>query len=727
MILLQSEYLSFFNKFPLTAQLSLKMLIPKTYKEITTDFLTALFIQNGMIKKSVIESMKATSQKTVEKMLKPSGDDKRVLEELDNLKVSDECAYFLNDVIYFMRNYGDRINDSDFVNYTTWRLIVDDRLFSYTFIRSILYKDAPDNIAKNLIQDVKGKLGVDVSQKLMEFGKYLIHPLLYTQYKCFGRNSEIERSIDILSRKKKRNLMLVGNPGVGKTSVVYGICNYLQSDKCPDKLKGFSVFELNVSAMISGTMYRGDLEKRIEALTSEIRSSGKIILFVDEIQTLFGSGFNTEGELQSIQQQLKPFLQEESFLIGCTTESDYKTIETDKAFERRFSVIEIPEMTYNDTINLLIDVKSQYESYHSVSVSDDCCEKIVDDCQKFIKNRYFPDKAIDVLDVSCVEARKSSVREVLFDHIDTAIHNLSNVSGLSSDIDSISNSIKSRIFGQDHAVDSVLKSFKRYKLGVNDKSKPIGSFLFVGKTGTGKTELCKQLANSIFSNESFLRYDMSEFMEPHSVSKIIGSPPGYVGYSSGGSLTERVKHNPFAIILFDEIEKAHPDVINILLQIMDDGRLTDSFGNTVNFANCFIVMTSNLGCSNKTKTSIGFSNEDITKQKILDSVNDHFSPEFLARLDDIIYFNDISDEILDKVVLREICNFVNNYIDVGIKIDIDDDVSNYIKTECRKAVGGARAIQRTVRDIIESHVIDLIPGSYRLCYDNDELAVMRYD
>lgn len=701
----------------MTAQLTLRMLFPKTYSEITTDFLCALFIVNSMVKKSISDSIKATSDKSVQRMLKSDNDDKRELAELCDLELSDECKIFVDDILYFKRSYHDKINDGCLVSYMSWRLLTDERLKSFDFLHTHMYKNSYDAVASDLLSDIQQKTGVRISTKLEEFGRYLVTPLYRKQYSCIGRQAEIEKSLNILCRKKKRNLILVGNPGVGKTSIVYGICNEIQSERCPKQLSGVSVFELSVSALISGTTYRGDLEAKIETLVSESKEIGNLIIVVDELHTLFSSGFSSEGETQSIQQQLKPFLQEDSFLIGCTTESDYKVIEKDKAFERRFSVINVSEMSASDTKSLLVISKNQYEQFHSVEISDDICYEVVLDCEKFVKNRYFPDKAIDALDMSCVIASRRGASYVDLSDVDLALQSITNVSKFSDDVSEIKNNMKSVIFGQDHAIESVLSSFKRYKLGVNDKSRPIGSFLFVGKTGTGKTELCKQLAKNIFSNESFIRFDMSEFMELHSVSKLIGSPPGYVGYYAGGSLTEKVKHNPFSVILFDEVEKAHIDVLNVLLQIMDDGRLTDSFGSVIDFCNCIIVMTSNIGCSRSNEKKIGFSSVDVEKESILESVDKYFSPEFLARLDDVIYFNDINNDIIEKIVDRELNEFISTFNECGICVSIDEVCRSAIISLCTGIVGGVRGIRRKIRSILEPIVIENSIGNYLITHE----------
>ena len=360
----------------------------------------------------------------------------------------------------------------------------------------------------------------------------------------------------------------------------------------------------------------------------------------------------------------------------------------------------------------MLNLKQKYTDYHNVCILDDICRYIVNQASSYIKNRYFPDKAIDILDYSCVLCANAKEYTLTESFVDEAIRKLYNIDIDKSleRVENVKSKIKQNIIGQDHAIDMICNSMYRYFLGLTSNRKPIASFLLVGATGTGKTELCKQIAYNFFTQESFLRYDMSEFMEPHSVSKIIGSPPGYVGYSSGGSLTEKVKHNPFSIILFDEIEKAHKDVLNVLLQIMDDGRLTDSFGTTIDFCNTLIVMTSNIGCKELLeKSSIGFgsNNNSVVKDKI----NQYFSPEFRNRLTEIIQFNQITQDIFNKIFEREIDKYIEDWKEkCDVTLQIQEETKHQLLSRCYNEKDGVRYIQKSIRkafdDIIFSSILN---------------------
>ena len=704
---MKSEYVQFFELIPIYATLTLRQVVPSKYDVVDTNLLACVFVQHSLLKKSVIDSLKESAEKYSARVLKRNKDEDCKIAEIADLKLSKECEILINNFIYFKNRYGDKVTSEVATNYVSYILVSNKALLSYQFFDTHLYAKDKDVVYKGLVSCLEPITGIKMSE-IEEFGEYLTDPLIYRHYSCFGRESEIQESIDILCRMCKSNVLLVGESGVGKTSIVYGICNYLQSDKCPDSLKDMIVFQLNVTKLISGTTYRGDLEKRVDSLIDCLKQSKNIILFIDEIHSIFNDvSDSSSSKPTSIQNMLKPYMAENSYIIGCTTNREYKVIESDKAFERRFSVVHVGELQNAETIKLLNDKKSMYKNFHNVDIDEDIVKYVTDMCSIYLKNLNFPDKAFDVIDRSCVVCKNDNRDSVTTDDVDTTIYKMSGINPRSKNLQfvkSVESNIKKDILGQDNAIETAMRCLYRYYAGVNDKTKPIGKMLFVGPTGVGKTELCKQLANNFFNSKCFIRYDMSEFMESHSVSKIIGSPPGYVGYNVGGALTDKVQHNPFSIILFDEIEKAHKDVVNILLQIMDDGRLTNSKGDTIDFCNCVIVMTSNLGCKEvTTKTNIGF-NSSSNDSFITDAVNDFFRPEFINRLDDVIMFNKISYEVFEKILEKEIKEKLELYKDHGFNIELNDEDYKKLKDTCYDEKNGVRFIKKKVSDYIEKIV-----------------------
>lgn len=709
--MLREEYIEFFDLLGKHSQLSIKMLVPNKYEKLDTEVFACLCYQQMLLKKVVIDNMKECADKYANNILKTSQNvDKKVI-EFSEMELDSDMEDLIENYLYFKNRHKRLINTSALTAYISYLLVTTPEYKSYLFFKNCLYAKADESVKTELLNNITECIDAILPTELLKYGKFLISPLKLRKYACYGRDIEIKKSIDTLCRMKKSNVLLVGNAGVGKTSIVYGICNYLQSDKCIDSLQNLYVYELNINRLVSGTTYRGDLEQRLENIIGLLQSTTNIIVFIDEIHMLFNK---TGGENESsvIQNVLKPFLAENSKMIGCTTNDEYKIIESDKAFERRFTTITVEEMSKDATYNTLKSAKNKYSEHYNIEISYDMCDYITDVCAVYIKNRYFPDKAFDVLDKACVNCIQDERRFITQKDIDKSVYDICNINPTTrnlNDLRKIENSIKESIFGQDAAIESVLSSIRRYYVGTNDKTKPIGSFMFVGSTGVGKTELCKQIAKNCFSEESFIRYDMSEFIDSNTASKLIGAPAGYVGYSSGGSLTEKVKHLPFAIILFDEIEKAHQDVINILLQIMDDGRLTDSFGTTVDFCNCLIIMTSNIGCSNKdSKRSIGFSETDKVKSDITDSINQYFSPEFRNRLDDIIIFNNLSEESYKKIFEKQLSMFIDRYDSIGVSIEISSKARKQLYQLCYSEKDGVRYIAKTISKTIENIVLDQI-------------------
>lgn len=721
---LEERYVKFFDLLPKTAQLSIRMLVPNKYEKLNTEILSCVCIQQGILKKTVIDNLKETADRVVNNVTKQDTSYKKEIKEFCDIDITDEFAEFLDNYLFFTGVYGDKLNSNLITYYVTYLLVSNKHLKSHEFFDAHLYVKYKSKVESELMQVILSSIGMVISDELTKYGEYITNPLILNQYPCFGRDNEIKQCIDTLCRFKKSNVILVGQPGVGKTSIVYGLCNYLQSKDCPKQLKGKSIFSLNVNRLISGTTYRGDLEKRISDLINELEANKNTILFIDELHTLFNkpTGDDTSASIQNV---FKPYLAENSMVIGCTTEKEYKIIESDRAFERRFQKIQVKETNVEQTSKIILSMKDKYEKFHEVSIPDSICEYIVNQCDIRIRNKFFPDKALDVLDKSCVMCKNKEIamsKEI----VDSSISDYMNINGSDSiDIDSIRNRILSKILGQDVAVNTVFKYIQKYIFGIVPENKPLGSFLFVGPTGVGKTELCRQIASELFSPESFIRLDMSEFMESHSVSKLIGSPPGYVGFYSGGSLTEKVKNNAHAVILVDEVEKAHKDVLNIFLQIMDDGRLTDSSGTTIDFRNTFIIMTSNIGCKECLEhKNIGFNSVSDDKNILRKSVEQYFSPEFLNRLDEVIYFNSISEEscknITNIVIDKRICIYNKK---MSLNVVVSEKARNKIAEMSYSKKYGARYTERKVSDIIDDVVIFNNSKNFMLNNDSGTLIV----
>lgn len=732
---MKQEYLQFFELLPTHTQLTLRMLVPNRYPKLNTEIFACVCYQHQTaLSKIVISNMKECADKIANRVAKTNTTDNSKIPEFIDIELDDDMEELIDNYLRFVDIYADKgLNSTVLVSYISFLLIDVPSFKSHQFFTDCLYTKSVDSIYNELLKIICMFTGHIIPKELLEYGKFLTNQLMITKHTCFGRDKEIQQCIDALCRMKKNNVILVGNAGVGKTSIVHGICNYLQSKECPQHLKGLSVYELDVNKLVSGTMYRGDLEKRLDAIMNILRSTNDLIVFIDEIHTLFHKS-GSENESSTLQNALKPFLAENSRFIGCTTDDEYKIIESDKAFERRFTVVNVPEMSKSATFDTLVSCKDSYTKYYDIDIDDSMIDYIIDSCSIYYKNRYFPDKAFDILDKSCVECYKKHNKELSKEDIDTSIYNVCNINPREKnlhDLRLVEDKIKSCIVGQDEAIETVCKSLRRYYLGVNDKTKPIGSYLFVGSTGVGKTELCKKIAEFCFTEESFIRFDMSEFMESHSVSKLIGAPAGYVGFSNGGSLTEKVKHLPFSVVLFDEIEKAHSDIMNILLQIMDDGRLTDSFGNTVNFCNTIIIMTSNIGCKDFfDKKSIGFGDSNNDTSIISNAVNDYFSPEFRNRLDDIVLFNTISQDSFNKIFDMKLSEFADRYSNVGININISSDADSELRKRCFSEKDGVRYITKTISDSIEKQILNFVENGNVYIYidfTNNDFVLEDFD
>ena len=597
--------------------------------------------------------------------------------------------------------------------------------------------------------------------------------------RMIGRSEELERVVQILNRRQKNNPCLIGEPGVGKTAIAEGLAQRIASGDVPAKLRDKQVFLLDLTSLVAGTQFRGQFESRMKGLIEEIRREGNIILVIDEVHNLVGAG-DAEGSMNAAN-ILKPALSRgEIQVIGATTFNEYrKHIEKDAALERRFQPVTVAEPSLSDSVEILKGIRKYYEDFHGVKISDEMCRMAVTLSERYITDRFLPDKAIDLIDEACsdvnlhnkdiersAEIKKECAdldkeRELLlsgttgdgdFEKLaelrsrdlqlkdelsqieakgmpELTADNLAHIielwtkipaSNIRADeferLSGLAGRLKAHIIGQDEAVNAVCAAIKRSRAGLQSKRKPV-SFIFVGSTGVGKTELVKRLAADLFNSpESLIRLDMSEFMEKFSVSRIIGSPPGYVGYDEAGQLTEKIRRKPYSVVLFDEIEKAHPDVMNILLQILDDGRITDAQGRTVNFENTVIVMTTNAG-SDKRTGSVGFnmSADEQGKEKAVKALNDFLRPEFINRVDEIIYFHHLTEENIRAIASLMLEDLRTAMAERGTALTWDESVITYLAEKGYSAAYGARNLQRLIQkdveDAIATEIIDHLKGA----------------
>ena len=619
--------------------------------------------------------------------------------------------------------------------------------------------------------------GTDLTKKATE-GK--LDPVI-------GRKDEIQRVIQILSRRTKNNPCLIGEPGVGKTAVAEGLAEKIIAEDVPEMLKNKRVVSLDIASMVAGAKYRGDFEERIKKCLEEVKKAGDVILFIDEVHTIVGAG-SAEGAVDAAN-ILKPLLARgEVQVIGATTLNEYrKYIEKDSALERRFSPVTVGEPTNEETIEILKGIRDRYEAHHNVKITDEAIKAAVELSTRYINDRFLPDKAIDLVDeaasrvkmrtytqpdtlkkleeeISAMNKEKDDAIKVqdfekaagLRDKINIEKEklqkekekweskNTKSITTLTEEdiaevvaswtgvpvkkltqtenekLRNLEQTLHQRVIGQNEAVDAVAKAIRRGRVGLKDPNRPIGSFLFLGPTGVGKTELSKALAESLFGNEdAMIRIDMSEYMEGHSVSKLIGSPPGYVGFDEGGQLTEKIRRKPYSVILFDEIEKAHPDVMNMLLQILDDGRLTDAQGRTVNFKNTVIIMTSNIGARLITdKTTLGFSAKDkkdesqkeyeTIKKDVMGELKKQFRPEFINRIDEIIVFHKLNDEDIKQIIDIMLNQVTKRMAEKGYELEIDNSVKELIAKKGVDTNYGARPLKRAIQNILEDKIAEEI-------------------
>ena len=569
-----------------------------------------------------------------------------------------------------------------------------------------------EGLSEDLLQ-----MGIDLTEKAKR-GK--IDPII-------GRDEEIERMIEILCRKTKRNPVLVGEAGVGKSAIVEGLAQRIVNNQVPELLKGKTIYSLEVGSLMAGTKFRGAMEEKLKKLIDYLKENPNVILFVDEMHTIMTAG-SKEGEVGPAE-MLKPYLSRgELQTIGATTNSEYrKFIEKDSALERRFQPLMVNPPSIKDSILILSGLKHSFEKYHGVEINDSAIVSAVSLSDRYITDRNLPDKAIDLIDEACSKAKvnaskngalnKAIITEVQIADVVSAwtkipVQRLTEAE--SEKLKDLEEVLKKRIIGQNEAISIVSKAVRRARIGLKDVNRPIGSFIFLGQTGVGKTELCKALAEALFDNENqIIRFDMSEYMEPHSVAKLIGAPAGYVGYEEAGLLTEQVRKKPYSIVLFDEIEKAHQDVFNVLLQILEDGRLTDSKGKVVSFKNTIIIFTSNCGVSElkNTRAVLGFNDNFNNESKknnevLMNALKRKFKPEFLNRIDNIIIFNSLTHDDLARITANMIKNLNIKLQNMGLSARISADALRFIVENGSNVEYGARPLRRFITTNIEDKITE---------------------
>ena len=663
-------------------------------------------------------------------------------------------------------------------------------------------KEYEDPTSGESTPEREGRSSYGLTQTLNQFGSDLSR--LAREGKLdpvIGRRNEIERIVQVLSRRTKNNPCLIGEPGVGKTAVIEGLAQRIINGDVPENLKNKRVVTLDISGMVAGAKYRGDFEERIKKALKEVKKAGDVIIFIDEIHTIVGAGA-AEGAIDAAN-ILKPLLARgEIQIIGATTLNEYrKYIEKDSALERRFQPITVEEPSEEETIEILRGLRDKYEAHHNVKITDEAIIAATKLSIRYITDRFLPDKAIDLIDEASskaklktyteplnlkkkqeeiekisaekeeaiqtqdfekaaelrdLEKRKQAsletekqkwkdktiknVREISEEEIAEVVSNWTGIptKKITQDenarLKNLEQTLHERVIGQKEAVSAVARAIKRSRVGLKDPNRPIGSFMFLGPTGVGKTELSKALAESLFGNENaMIRVDMSEYMEAHTTSKIIGSPPGYVGYDEAGGLTEKVRRKPYSVILFDEIEKAHPDVLNILLQILDDGRLTDSHGRVVNFKNAVIIMTSNIGARLITdKKTLGFTSKEenqeakeyeATKKEVLAELKKQFRPEFINRIDEIIVFHKLTNEEVKQIADIMLKQITERLKEKEITITIDESAKELIAKKGMDNIYGARPLRRAIQTMIEDKIAEEIIDGKLKNGDNATISV----
>ena len=610
--------------------------------------------------------------------------------------------------------------------------------------------------------NIKNKVHSETSASpLKQYGKNLTKLAMEGRIDpVIGRDKETERVIRTLSRKNKNNPCLIGEAGVGKTAIIEGLAQRIAKKEVPLPLINKELISIDLSSMVSGTKYRGDFEERIKATINEVAEAKNIILFIDEVHTIVGAGA-AEGAIDAAN-ILKPQLSRgEIQLIGATTFSEYhKYIEKDAALERRFQPITVEEPTEEDSVEILLGVKERYEKHHNVKITDEAIRSAVTLSMRYIRDRFLPDKALDVLDeaaakinsekfknlvfkdntqfnaeqnnnaecISLLEIQKENIPIVTENEIKGIINEMTGIPisgiGTAKKSEELKQSLKKKIMGQENAIEALSAAVMRSELGINSPDRPKGVFLFLGSSGVGKTELAKALAKELFfTKNSFFSFDMSEFSEKNSVNKFIGSPPGYVGYEEGGGLTEKVRRHPYSVVLFDEIEKAHPDVLDLFLQIADSGNITDSQGRNVSFKNCYIILTSNIGAKNVTKNA-GFVNSKIeNKEKIKENLEQYFRIEFINRIDEIILFSKIDKKTMKEIATKKLEELRQRLFALNINVSFEENIAKFLADECYEENYGARELIRLITNKVENSISEFI---LKNCSEKNDLSLIVY-
>ncbi|AGK96531.1 ATP-dependent Clp protease ATP-binding subunit ClpA [Clostridium pasteurianum] len=611
---------------------------------------------------------------------------------------------------YFLKKQG--IKRLDILNYITHGISKVEDEEEYELISEGEKKDGYDENGEVNGADKKenfiSRFTVDLTEKA-RMGN--IDPLI-------GREDILEKSIQILCRRFKNNPVHVGEPGVGKTAITEGLANLIAENKVPKALRGSTVYYLDMGSLLAGTRYRGDFEERIKKVLNKLRKQGNTIVYIDEIHNIVGAG-SVSGGAMDASNILKPFLLDGRIkFIGATTYDEYKKIfEKDRALSRRFQKIEVLEPSVEETYNILLGLKDNYEKFHEVKYTDEALKSAAELSAKYINDRFLPDKAIDVIDevgayVKIHKVNEEDISIIDEDDIQKVVASIAkipeqNVS--TSEIDKLKNLeaiLKKEIYSQDKAVETVVRAIKRSRAGFNDDNRTVANLLFVGPTGVGKTEISKKLAETL--SIPLIRFDMSEYQEKHSVAKLIGAPPGYVGYEEGGLLTDAVRKTPHCVLLLDEIEKVHPDILNVLLQLMDYATLTDNTGKKADFRNVILIMTSNAGASKVGKSIIGFGERKLQGEEIKKEVERLFSPEFRNRLDDIVVFNGIDKTMALLIAKKALKEFEEKLLEKNINLQVTEDCYQWVAEKGYSSIYGAREILRVVQHEIKPYFVDAV-------------------
>lgn len=654
--------------------------------------------------------------------------------EKDLIKIGDIIAamYEQNDSFasYILLQNG--INKIDILNYISHGISIVPTPVYHTHNDEKNEFETDSNLEDMQSMPNKGFLSqftIDLTEKARR-GE--IDPLI-------GRDDILNRTMQVLSRRYKNNPIHVGDPGVGKTAITEGLASLIVDGKVPRMLSEYRILYLDIGSILAGTKYRGDFEERLKKVMKEIEDLGKTIVYIDEIHTIIGAGAVSGNSLDA-SNILKPVLLTGKIrFIGCTTYEEYKKIfEKDRALSRRFQKIEIPEPSIEDTFLILKGLRDKYESYHNVIYSEEALHAAAELSAKYIIDRHLPDKAIDLIDESGAFARLNSLDEDTLkidvkdiERVVSLIAKIPEQSISTDEIDKLKDldtAIKKEIFGQEAAIETIVKAIKCSRAGFNESEKPVASLLFVGPTGVGKTEISKQLSNIL--GIPLIRFDMSEYQEKHTVARLIGAPPGYVGYEEGGLLTDAIRKTPYCVLLLDEIEKAHPDIFNILLQVMDYATLTDNNGKKADFRNVILIMTSNAGAREVGKTMIGFEKRIMDKGSIVKEVERIFSPEFRNRLDEVVIFNHINEEMAVLIAKKALHQFEEKLKAKNIKLKATKNCYNWLAQKGLSSVFGAREILRVVQDKIKTYFVDEVlfgslsnGGTAVIDVINDEIVI----